>query len=164
MKKILLIIILLFSFNINAGMNGGLGLGPLYSHNNTTEADILGVDLSYTTPILASTASLQPRLFLDKESIDYGIDLQFTLYLYLNIGGGLGYQTVDDSGIVYHLFLGLPIGFLGGLTDYIDIFNTFKTLYLEPYYRYNYYHGNGSHEFGIMIKLNTLTIDFSGMI
>ena len=101
MKKLILIISLLFAININAGTNTGLGFGPIYAYDTTNETNILGLDLSYTHSIIF-TASIQPRVFLEEDSNDYRIDLQLTRWFLFNIGGGFGYQTVDDGDLVSH--------------------------------------------------------------
>ena len=83
MKKFILIITLLFTININAGTNSGVGVGPLYSYDTTTETNTLGLDLSNTHSIIF-TASIQPRVFLEEDSNDYGIDLQLTNSTFTN--------------------------------------------------------------------------------
>jgi len=150
MKKMLLIIILLFSININAGENAGVGIGPLYGYDSTTETNILGLDLSYTH-FTIFTASIQPRLFLEETSSNnYGVDLQFTVwYPVLNIGGGLGYSSLGSENIVYHLFFGFPLP-----NPYFEGYKWIEVFYVEPYYRYNFYSDFNSHEFGIFIKVS----------
>ena len=165
MKKYIFVLILI-SFNYLYSSNkvsSGFGIGPLYGVNIDENIDhILGLDISYTTETVAnisipvSTISLVPRLFLGENLNNYGVDLELTTYLIFNIGGGVGYQNKEDSAILYHIFLGLPLPIMSFTEKH-----TFKNCYFEPYYRYNYSNNVYSHEFGILIKVSTV-IWYSG--
>jgi len=151
-KNLVLLFIILFSFNLNANSNNsGIGIGPLYGYNKTEDINVLGLDLSLTGYLLPITVSLQPRLFLDDKSINYSLDLEFTVWLIFNIGGGIGYQSNNNENMILHLFLGLPIGTVNFVNKHLI---AFKAFYIEPYYRYNYSGNSGSHEFGFLIKVN----------
>ena len=161
MKQLIIILVLLFSFNVDAGVNKGVGIGPLYGYDNTSDSHIYGLDLSYS--LFIATASLQPRLFLEENSSkNYALDLQFTVWYLVNFGGGLGYKFSNNEALNYHLFLGLPLPIpilsLGDSNQNKSSERLFNSLYIEPYYRYNYYNDFNSHEFGIMIKINTFEV------
>jgi hypothetical protein len=86
----------------------------------------------------------------------FGPQLELSTWILANIGGGVGYWVGSDSGVVTHVFVGVPVEVSEGSWWLM------KTLYLEPYYRLNFFRPRRDwlllHEAGLMVKVTTFDL------
>jgi len=121
MRKILIILFILSSVNILSntglgvgGVSGGdadLTIGPSLAIMNNPDAEKLGKSFNFDIAITWGlfTASSNFKLIDTNGVVDYGAQLEFTIWLFVNIGGGVGYLFGDNENIVTHFFIGAPI-------------------------------------------------------
>jgi len=130
-----------------------IGIGPGFARLADDEgAWAANLDLSLTHFIVTASVNLNYTRF-DGDDM-YGPRFELTVWAFLNLGGGAGFLRGGREGSVYHLFFGLPIG-----DD--TPFSWLKvkgTVYVEPYYRVNFFHDEVLHEFGMMAKYNTFAL------
>jgi hypothetical protein len=107
-------------------------------------------DNSYTYGVFTSSINLKYINLDGNENI--GFQSEFTLWFLANIGGGIGYLFGNKPAPIYHGFIGIPYG------DDNFKHSPFHSIYIEPYYRINYFNKQSIHEIGIMVKITTYTI------
>lgn len=133
-----------FDFPVN-----DFGIGPSAAYVTGDDSFAANIDLSYS--IFLFTASTNFKYMSIEGNRYYGPQFEFTVWLLLNIGGGAGYLWGAEEGRVYHFFAGFPVGD----DSPFGWFSIDGSVYVEPFYRANFFKGSVYHEFGIMCKFNT---------
>ncbi len=142
------------------GTEGHFAIGPSFSTisiNNDSgpknKGYSLNIDTSYTfsDTLLKFTPSINLKFMNINGESNYGLQAEFTIWAFVNIGGGFGHLFGDNGGSVDHYFIGLPI-------LYKNVSGFFEILYLEPYYRLNFFNDNKYHEIGILFKFSTVIL------
>lgn len=125
------------------------GIGPSIAYVTGDDSFAANLDISYS--IFLFTASTNFKYISIEENRYYGPQFEFSVWLLLNLGGGAGYLWGDKEGRVYHFFAGLPVGD----DSPFGWFSIDGSVYIEPFYRANFFRGDVYHEFGLMCKFNT---------
>ena len=132
-----------------------LGPGGAYVYDGTSGGAV-NFDLAYTHHLFAASTNL--KLIRSGGQTLAGPQLELTGFLLANFGGGVGYLMGSEHGPVYHLFVGVPFG---DDFSFMPKGQPFQTLYVEPYYRLNYFdpgEGRTYHELGMMLKVTTFEL------
>ena len=156
MKKYYIIILLLISFLLNGYSSPqerfpehDISIGPSVAYVNSENQHGLSsnFDIGYTYYLFTTSINFK-QMKIENKNL-YGAQAEFTIWAFLNFGGGYGYLYDQKYEWVSHFFIGLPVGG--------DIFKIgpFKSQYIEPYYRVNFYKNKKYHEFGILFKMTT---------
>ncbi len=127
--------------------------------HGTSDGYAFNLDSAYTTAhIFSISANL--KVVRDEPRTLVAPELELTLWLLLNIGGGVGYYFGDEHGPVIHAFAGLPLPVPTHGAEDLG-WGPFKTLFFEPYYRASLFYRRSSPngelipEAGIFIKVST---------
>jgi hypothetical protein len=122
----------------------------------------VNLDTSYTCWLFTGSLNLKYDRHPSTGTTRFGPQAEFTFWFLANVGGGVGYLWGSENGIrasghVYHVFVGLPLG-----DDFLPkAMKPFKTGYIEPYMRVNFFYPHGLqviYEFGLLFKISTYTL------
>jgi hypothetical protein len=129
------------------------GIGPSFAYIPSGDgAFAANLDLSLSHYIV--TASVNLKYMKYDGTGQYGPQFELTVWTGFNWGGGAGFLRGDHEGPVYHIFIGIPFG---DDTPFHWL-RVHGSVYVEPYYRANFFKDDVFHEFGMMAKYNTFTI------
>lgn len=130
---------------------GDLSVGPSAA---IVGSDGFALNLDASLAFINLAGSLNGKLVQRNGQTLYGAQVEATVWLVANLGGGVGYLAGSEYGPVVDLFVGLPIP---GSVSNLD---PFKASFVEPYYRYNLMYSDARwapfHEVGVFIKITTL--------
>lgn len=134
----------------------GWAVGPSLAYVYADSSGLcMNVDLSYTATFF--TASLNGKLLRENGRWLGGPQAELTGWLFVNLGGGVGYLAGNEHGPVYHVFAGVPIPLSAfrkrPAPTKLDWF------YVEPYYRLNFFQPGGLeliHEVGVFVKVTKM--------
>lgn len=129
------------------------GIGPSIAYIPDGDgAFAANLDLSLSHYIVTASVNLKYMKFDGAEM--YGPQFELTVWTGFNWGGGAGILRGDREGPVYHIFIGIPYG---DDTPFHWL-SVHGSVYVEPYYRANFFKDEVFHEFGMMAKYNTFVI------
>jgi len=138
---------------------GGLSVGPAVAF---VPADGGGAHVSIDAALCFGIFSISGnvKMMTHKDDLLFGGGMEATVFVGLNLGGGVGYLAGHDvHGVALNTFVGAPVPLeLLGIKLASKLGRRFKMIVLEPYYRLNWFNGGYSHEIGLMVKITNFSL------